>query len=205
MPEGERILIILWHIYLKIMADLKLDIIVVPTYSTLTLGIVDASTYPNNPPIVISPTISIDVPGFGLVFKPFIPNEINIFTSADLGITEAGCNQPLPDGLYRLKYTVAPAYENYVEKSIMRIEKLQEKFDSAFLKLDMMECDRALKTQSSVTLNTINFFIQGALASANNCSEYEATKLYNQADTMLNNFMKNNCGCSGNNYQINFY
>ena len=205
MPEGERILIILWHIYLKNMADLKLDIIVVPTYSTFTLGVVDASTYPTNPPAVISPTIEIDVPGFGSVFKTFVPNDINIFTSADLGITEEGCKQPLPDGIYRLKYSVAPAYTYYVERSIMRIERLQEKFDSAFLKLDMMECDRALKTQSSVTLNTINFFIQGAIAAANNCSQHESIKLYNQADIMLDNFMKNNCGCSGNNYQINFY
>ena len=31
--------------------------------------------------------------------------------------------------------------------------------DSAFLKLNMMECDSALKTQSNITLNTINFFI----------------------------------------------
>ena len=52
--------------------------------------------------------------------------------------------------------------------------------------------------------NTINFFIQGAIAAGNNCAEYEANRLYNQADNMLNTFLKSNCGCSGNNYQINF-
>jgi hypothetical protein len=51
-----------------------------------------------------------------------------------------------------------------------------------------------------VDLNSIYFFIQGAIAAGNNCAEIEATKLYNQADKMLNNFIKNNCGCSGNNY-----
>ena len=88
----------------------------------------------------------------------------------------------------------------------MRIDKLQEKFDNAFLKLDMMECDSALRTQSSVNLNTINFFIQGAIASANNCSEQDALKLYTKASNMLNQFLKTNCGCSGNgnNYIINF-
>ena len=187
------------------MPTLNLDFIVVPTYNTLTLGVIDASTYPTNPPEVLSPTIEIDVPGFGVKLLPFIPNGNNIFTSSTLGITEENCNQPLPDGLYRIKYSVAPAYLNYIEKTILRIDRLQEKFDNAFLQLDMMECDRALKTQASVNLNTINFYIQGAVASANNCSEYEANKLYAQADRMLNTFLKSDCGCSGNNYQINFY
>ena len=86
----------------------------------------------------------------------------------------------------------------------MRIDRLQEKFDNAFLQLDMMECDMALKTQASINLNTINFFIQGALAAANNCAEVEALKLYKQADNMLDTFSKSNCGCSGNNYVLNF-
>ena len=187
------------------MANLQLDILVIPTYSVLTLGVADASVYPTDPPVVSSPSIEIDIPGFGTTILPFVPNEINVFTSSNLGITELGCNQPLPDGIYRLKYSVAPAYVNYVEKTILRVDRLQEKFDSAFLQLNMMECDRALKTQSSVTLNTINFFIQGAIAAANNCAEYESNTLYAQANNMLDNFLRTNCGCSGNNYQINFY
>lgn len=186
------------------MPNLHLDILVIPTYDVNILSIADASTYPTTPPVVTTPTIEISVPGFGTVVLPFVPDDLNLFTSADLGITPTGVNQPLPDGIYRLKYSVSPAYINFVEKSILRIDKLQEKFDNAFLQLNMMECDRALKTQSSVQLNTINFFIQGAIASANNCSEIESTTLYNQADNMLNNFLKSNCGCSGNNYAINF-
>jgi hypothetical protein len=187
------------------MANLQLDILVVPTYSVLTLGVTDASVYPTNPPVVSAPSIEIDIPGFGTKILPFVPNETNVFTSSNLGITEIGCNQPLPDGVYRIKYSVAPAYANYVEKTILRVDRLQEKFDNAFLQLNMMECDRALKTQSSVQLNTINFFIQGAIAAANNCAEYESNTLYIQADNMLNSFLKSNCGCSGNNYQLNFY
>ena len=44
-------------------------------------------------------------------------------------------------GFIILRYSVAPAYLNFVQKTIMRVEQLQEKFDSAFMKLDMMECD----------------------------------------------------------------
>jgi hypothetical protein len=187
------------------MADLKLDIIVVPTYNVLNLAVMDASVYPDNPPLVSGATIDIDVPGFGLVSLPFIIEELNIFTSSNLGISAVGVSEPLPDGIYHLKYSTAPSTVNFVEKTIMRVDLLQQKFDEAFMTLDMMECDRAIKTQSKVDLTTINFFIQGAIAAANNCAEVEANKLYTQADKMLNNFIKNNCGCSGNNYQINFY
>lgn len=184
---------------------LQLDILVVPTYNTLTLGVADASIYPTNPPVVSSPTIEITVPGFDVVSLPFNVNDFNIFNSLSLGLSTFGEPLlPLPDGVYKLKYTVAPAYENFVEKTIIRVEQLQEKFDEAFMKLDMMECDRAIKTQQKVDLNTIYFFIQGAIAAANNCAVAESNKLYNQASMMLNNFIKNNCGCSGTNYVLNF-
>jgi len=187
------------------MADLKLDILVIPTYNVQTLGVADASVYPTNPPVVSGATIEINIPGFGVVLRPFSVNDFNIFTTSNLGLSPVGVDQPLPDGVYRLRYSVAPAYINFVEKSIMRVEKLQEKFDNAFMKLDMMECDRAIRTQAKVDLTSIYFFIQGSIAAANNCAVDEAMKLYNQADMMLNNFLKNNCGCSGNNYVINFY
>ena len=183
---------------------IKLDILVIPTYNSKTLGVADASIYSSYPPLVSSATIQINVPGFGLFTLPFDVNDFNIFTTSNLGITPVGIEQPLPDGVYHLKYSVAPASIYFVEKSIMRIEQIQEKFDGAFMKLDMMECDRAIKTQAKVDLNTIYFFIQGAVAAANNCAVDEATKLYNQADRMLDNFLRNNCGCSGTNYLINF-
>jgi hypothetical protein len=187
------------------MPDLKLDILVIPTYNVEILGIADASTYPDSPP-VSSPTIDISIPGFGTVSLPFETNELNLFTSSSLGLTDVGNPLlPLPDGVYYLKYSVAPAYENYVEKTIIRTDRLQEKFDEAFMKLDMMECDMSIKTQQKVQLNSIYFFIQGAIAAANNCAVTESNKLYKQASRMLDNFMKNGCKCSGNNYVTNFY
>lgn len=185
------------------MPTLKLDILVLPTYNKMLLGVADASTYVTPP---VNPTIEITVPSFGTVVLPFTENDYNLFNSESLGITASGADLvPLPDGIYKLKYSIAPAATNFVEKTILRVDQLQEKFDEAFMKLDMMECDRAIKTQSKVDLNTIYFFINGAIAAANNCALDTATKLYDQAQKMLNNFVKNNCNCSGNNYVINFY
>ena len=186
------------------MPALKLDIIVTPTYDVNTIAVVDVSIYPTDPPNVTTPTLEVDVPGFSPVYLPFTIQETNVFNSTDLGITTAGNEESLPDGIYCFKYTVDPANENYVEKSIIRVDKLQEKFDEAFMKLDMMECDREIKKHGMVDLMSIYFFIQGAIAAANNCETIDSTKLYIQADRMLHTFMKNDCGCSGNNYVINF-
>jgi hypothetical protein len=189
-----------------ILKNMTLDILVIPTYNTYTLGIADASTYDTDPPVVTAPTIEITIPGFTTpVFLPFVVNDFNIFNSTSLGLSAVGDPLiPLPDGIYYLRYTVSPAYINYVEKNIMRTELIQEKFDSAFMKLDMMECDLAIKTQSKVNLNSIYYMISGSIAAANNCAIDTANTLYIQANNMLNNFIRNNCGCSGNNYQINF-
>jgi hypothetical protein len=186
------------------MADLRLDIVVIPTYNIYNMAVVDSSTYPTDPPAPDTPWIHIEIPGFNDYDGAFIPAETNVYNSTTLGITTAGNECALPDGIYYIKYTNNPAYLHYVEKSILRVDKLQQKFDEAFMQLDMMECDRAIKTQAKVDLNTIYFFIQGAIAAANNCATVQSTKLYAQANNMLDSMINGNCGCSGINYMINF-
>lgn len=190
--------------YLYIMSTLSLDIIVLPTYNSYTMAVMDNSTYPTSPPVVVSPTLEIQVPGFPTVMKDFVVLTPNIFNSTDLGITEEGYEVPIPDGIYHLKYTVNPAFTYYVEKSIFRVDLLQEKFDELFMQLDMMECDKAIKAQSKVNLNTIWFYIQGAIAAANNCANVQAEKLYEQASKMIDNLIADDCGCYGSNFIINF-
>jgi len=186
------------------MASLNLKIIVIPTYDITSMIVVDASAYPNTPPVVSNPFLVVESPGFNPVSVPFNVQSFNILTSDLLGITEAGLHQPLPDGIYRLNYSIDPPQTNHVQISIMRVDRLQEKWDNAFMSLDMMECDMAIKTQAKVDLNTIYLLIQGSIAAGNNCADIEAYKLYHKASNMLDSMMKKNCGCSGNNYMVNF-
>ncbi len=180
----------------------SLDIAILPTYNVETIAVSDLSTYDPSPPT--TPTLEINVPNFGSVYLTFAYNQTNIFDSTDLGLTTAGNEVGLPDGIYCFKYTVDPANTYYVEKSIMRVDRLQLKFDEAFMRLDMMECDQPIKKQSMVDLQTIYFYIQGAIAAANNCATVESQKLYIQANNMLDGMIATNCGCSGSNYQITF-
>jgi len=180
------------------MADI-IDILIIPTYDLTTLAVVDNSVYSGAPPSV---TLTIEVPGFDTVTDlPFTTETVNIYDSVNLGISTA---KPLPDGNYCISYMIDGETVASVTKRIMRVDKLQQKFDNAFMKLDMMECDKAIKKQAKVDLMSIYFFIQASIASANNCAVVGATKLYIQADKMLNSFISADCGCSGNNYIINF-
>ncbi len=182
---------------------MSLDILVVPTYNTLTLGVVDASTYTVAPTL---PTIEITIPGFGVIALPFNAGEINLFNSTNLSLTPVGADiVPIPDGIYTLKYYTSIPVTTFVEKNIMRIDQLQERFDSAFMKLDMMQCDEAIKNQQRIDLNSVYYFIQGSVAAANNCAIDASNRLYQQASKMLNTFIKNDCGCSANNYNNNLY
>ena len=184
---------------------MTLDFLVINTYETTTLGIADTSIYDTAPPSVSAPTMQITVPGFtSPVSIPFNVNSFNVYNSIILGLSTFPTTNPLPDGVYFMKYSVAPATTNFVEKNIMRTAVIQEKFDSAFMKLDMMECDSAIRTQSKVVLSSINFMIQGSIAAANNCAIDTANKLYMQANRQLDYFIANQCGCTGNNYIINF-
>lgn len=180
---------------------LNLDILVVPTYDVLTMGVLDASSY-DVPPT--TPTLTVLVPGFDPVSIPFAPAQINILNSFNLGLTSLGQDLlPLPDGVYTLTYSIVPAVTNYVTKNVMRVDQIQERFDEAFMKLDMMECDLAIKKQQKVNLDSVYYFIQGSIAAANNCAVETSIKLYQQASKMLNYFSKGDCGCSGTNYTTN--
>jgi hypothetical protein len=184
---------------------MTLDFLVINTYTTETLAIADTSVYDTDPPVVTAPTMQITVPGYtSPVAIPFNVQQINTYNSIILGLTVFPDTAPLPDGVYFMKYSVAPSTVNYVEKNIMRTAVIQEKFDSAFMKLDMMECDSAIRTQAKVVLSSINFMIQGSIAAANNCAIDTANKLYMQANRQLDYFIANQCGCTGNNYIINF-
>lgn len=179
------------------MEELNLKIMVVPTYNVASIGIADNTTYPTNPIDVDNPFLQISVPNFEDVTVPFVPGTLNVYGSEELGISEEGDTQFLPDGIYHIKYTVDPPLQNFTQISFYRVNNLQEKFDNAFLTLEILECDGKLKKQAKEDLTTIYFYIQGAVSAANNCAYVEANKLYKKANKMLDTFLKNDCGCYG--------
>ena len=48
------------------------------------------------------------MPGFNLVSLPFTIQQQNVFNSVNLGLSEPGEYLSLPDGIYNIKYSIAP-------------------------------------------------------------------------------------------------
>jgi hypothetical protein len=186
------------------MAVLNLKIVVLDTHDVESICVADASTYPNEPPEVNNPILLVTPPGFNPISLVFPVQGNLIMTSDEIGISEAGVIEPLPDGLYTFSYSFEPSYSNVTTITIMRVNRLQEKFDRVFMTLDMMVCDQAIKTQAKVNLNTIYLLIQGSIAAANECAIIEANKLYDIASAMLDTMLNKNCGCTGNQFIIKY-
>lgn len=170
-----------------------LDLIFLDVHNSKFLALGDVSTYPTGFN-VSTPTIEITVPSYPPTSIAFVPTSVQMYNSTSLGITDDTCdNIPLPDGLYKVKYSVYPAYLYYVEKTFLRVDALMAKFDDAYLKLDLYECDQAIKYQEKQTLSLIEDYINGAIAAANNCANKLAVDLYTKANTTLTKFINNSC------------
>lgn len=156
-----------------------------------TLAIADVSQYTTAP---ITYTLQITAPGYPMISVDFTPGSVNVYHCIDLGI-ECPLSEccPLPDGVYDVILTVVPDPNNapsnaILEKTFIKVDQLKCAYQKAFLKVDL-ECDCHNSDQSRYKreLQRIDLFINGAVAAANDCNNYLAYKLYNKAETMLNN------------------
>lgn len=169
----------------------QLDLGILDTHSLDSIAIVDTSLYPPNWNIV-SPTIEIIPPGYDVQTIVFTPSSLQLYKSSMLGITCEWCpNSDLPDGIWKIKYSIYPGYKYYVEKTIVRTDKLQAKLDRLYLQMDFTQCDEAIKREDRLTLDTVQFFINGAIAAGNQCVNKTFESLYKKAATMLDNYINN--------------
>ncbi len=166
-----------------------LNLLYVDSHNCYSLMIADISKYPDNWNIV-SPTIRITLPNSGYITVPFTPSNVNMYDSAALNITCGSEDlQPLPDGIYQFRYTINPSDKYFVEKSILRVDQFQEKFDNAFIKLDL---DCHVDPDDKRKLEDIYIYLQEAIALANKCALDLSIKTYRKADRLLTQF-NNSC------------
>lgn len=181
----------------------KLGINIIDTHDFKTLGLLDVSQY--NPNIVVEQaTIEIFPPGFSLAASPyFMFGALNVYNSNGLGLTRASCEEELvnlPDGIWKIKYSICPNDKLFIEKIFLKTDKLRCKFNQAFLTLDL-SCDSDLTDSNNKKklkkIQEIEQYIQGAIAASNQENAKLATDLYKKADQLLDKLVqaKNFCGC----------
>ncbi len=173
------------------MATPVLNIDILDTHSLRSIALVDTSTYPPSWNTV-APTLEVLAPGHDTFTTDFTPSSLQVFTSTTLGVSCEWCDtQDLPDGIWTFKYSIYPAYRYYVEKTFVRVDLLQAKLDKYYLLLDFTQCDEQIKREDKLTLDSIQTFINGAIAAGNKCVNATFNSLYKKANTMLDNYINN--------------
>ena len=167
---------------------LKLDLQLVDTFDTATIGFADISNYNNL--VISNPTFEVTAPGFNKVSVFFTPKQINVFDSADLNIDCSGSD--LPDGVYTVKYSIYPNTNNFIEKQFFRVSKLILKYQNKAVNLLSDSYCNCTPKESQKKLQEIGLLIEGVVASSNICNFDLAYKLYQKADDLLNQL---NCDC----------
>lgn len=168
-----------------------LDLAMLPTYNVKLLAIADASYYPTGWNVSV-PSISITPPGYVPTMMTFVAGGLQLYNANSLGLCTVSdvCDMPpLPDGIYKVRYTITPANVYFIDKTFLRTDKIESDLDYAFLKLEMMECDGQLKRQKKETIDLIEFYIQGAIAAADQCALKMATDLLGKARRLLDSFV----------------
>jgi len=172
------------------MADVKLDLLFLDSHSCYSMVVADISTYPSDFNIV-SPTIEITTPSGEYVTLPFTAKSVNIYDSLALHLTCDGDDlEPLPDGIYQFKYTITPATDYFITKTIIRTNTIQESLDNAYMKLDM---DCSGSKEDEVIIQDIEYTIKESIAAANSCAQDLSMKLYRIANNKLSRFNNNKC------------
>lgn len=175
------------------MAVPKLDIILIDTYNLYNIAIGDMSFYPSGWNI-ISPSVQITPPGYNSVNIAFTANSLNLYDSESLGITCTGGDKvKLPDGLYKFKYSITPAYTYYVEKTFMKVDGILEKLDELFISTDIAQCDEGLSDKQFRAIRDIEMYIQFSMSSAKKCANKYAIEAYQKAVKLLYIYQKSLC------------
>lgn len=172
-----------------------LDFTIVDTHNPLTIGIADISFYPTSY-TVTNPTYEITPPSFPKVAIVYGESEVLFLNSNTLNITcvsSPALLTVLPDGIWTIKQSIAPAITFNIEKKFLRTTNIEQKFGKAFLKTDLIECNQDVRIEQMKVLDEVFFYIQAAIAAANQCNYILAMKLYTNANTMLDNFIKGSC------------
>lgn len=186
-----------------------LDIFLGDTRDSSIILIADISSYPTNF-TPLNPSLEITPPAYPKINVEFTPRAQNIYRSIDLEITcdDELCT-PLPDGIYKVKYTIDNNVNNCVshgemqrdsvEKKFMKVDRIMCKYITKYDKVyGLCDCMTERQKQLIRILDKIKLLINGSIAAADECDDKGAYLMYQKADKLLDSLdceTKFPCGC----------
>lgn len=168
------------------------------TLNRCQLRLVDTSVY-NTQVNVTCPDLQVTVPGFNIAVDiPVQPGFILNLTACDLKIQKNGCGTTfdnLPDGIYIIRYSVAPNKFVYVEYNYLRETNALNKVYKILCSLDVSHCEPPAKVKAKLEeLNLIRMYLLAAKAKVEYCHKpKEGMDIFNYAVRLLDKMTCSTC------------
>lgn len=179
------------------MAQHKLSIEIPDVLTQCVFRVVDTSTYNDNVPIDC-PKLEITAPGFttAVALEPGIDFATN-YTACDLKLQLSNCDtsrSDIPDGVYVVRYSVAPNDIVYVEYNHLRTTQALNYINNILCCLDVPNCEPQgpIKTKLQ-EVQLLTTMLKAAKAKVEYCHKpSEGMAIYTYVMTKLKKLA---CGC----------
>ena len=156
------------------MAQHALSLEIPDTLNSCLLRIVDMSTYNQNVP-VDCPKLQITAPGFTTAAEiTDMGTEFAVnLTACDLGLQLTNCDttrNSLADGVYVIRYSVAPNDVVYVEYNHLRVTEALNKINELLCCLDVPNCEPVGPMKEKLReINLLSTILKAAKAKVEYC------------------------------------
>ena len=167
-----------------------LSVDVIETANCSVLNVIDTSIYTDNIPFECGELL-ITPPGFSAPVLTTVQKDFNLkFSACSLGVQTTSCDttvNSLSDGIYIIKYQVAPTDKVYVEYNYLRTTELLSAYYKKLCEIDVQPCEpSSIKKDLLAEMYYIRSLIDAAKAKVEFCqSPNEGMELYNFAKTKL--------------------
>jgi hypothetical protein len=166
-------------------------------YNDRLLQVKDSSIYTSALPVDCA-RLEITVPGFVSAVAITVTKDFNRFlTSCDLGLQTVGCpeeTQPLPDGLYVIRYSVSPNDEVFVEYNHLRMTQAWNWYYTKLCGIALDACAPGHEVKEQLRqFQLVRSYLEAAKAKVEYCHEpHKGMELLGYAGRLLERV-----GCEG--------
>lgn len=179
------------------MAQHALSIEIPDVLTTCIFRVIDTSTYNDNVPLDC-PKLQITAPGFttAVELQPGTDFSVN-YTACDLDLQLTNCDttrNAIPDGVYVVRYSVAPNDTVYVEYNHLRITQALNKINNILCCLDVPNCEPLPPMKDKLKeVQLLWTMLQAAKAKVEYChTPQHGMDIYNYVSAKLTKLA---CGC----------
>ena len=175
----------------------QLSLEVPDTNNIKVLRIFDTSTYIEELNVKCG-ILKITTPGFKVPVQiETLPYFNLVLNACTLGIYNGGCGEnspPIPDGIYKIQYSVSPNDKVYVEYNHLRITNTLNRYFNALCDLEIAACEPSADVKSSLKeLRLIKSLLDAAKVKVEYCnSPIQGMQLFSYA---LKKLEKYSGGC----------